>query len=246
MKDIKSEILNKLTDEEIEKQTKIRVLGKTQIIPKNVYLSQLKNLNIYEVDNVSEIIKHKNELLKKVRVSFGVFFWSMRMYRSVRKSKLHKEFTKIYKKYGHIEREISGEDIRIRDVISLRMQKKTLLYITNVQLRNFRQITCPLISAYEFDIVDSKNNTIRGVIKYDAFFDNILSQGDPDILRNRSVLDAARTSEPGHHYVITGMLLDGQYQGEDFKRKVRQPKILVIHISDGGRSQKLSIPLIKF
>jgi len=246
MKDIKSEILEKLNDEMIEKQTKIQLLGENQSIPKSVFLSQIKNLNIYEIDNVAEIIKHEMELLKKVRVSFRVFFWMIKLYRELNKSKLYKEYRKLYKKYGHIEREIEGSNVGILDTLSLKIQKKTLLYIVNVQLKNFRQITCPLISAYEFDIVDSKNNTIKGVIKYDAFFDTIFSKRDPDIIRDKSVLESARSSESGHHYVVTGMLLDGEYLGKDFKRKVRGTKILVTRISDGGHFQKLSVPLVRF
>lgn len=246
MKDIKSEILENLNDEMIEKQTKIQLLGENRNIPKSVFLSQIKNLNIYEIDNVAEITKHEKKLLKKVRVSFRVFFWMIKLHRELNKSKLYREYIKLYKKYGHIERKIEGNNVRIWDMLSLKIQKKTLLYIVNVQLRNFRQIACPLISAYEFDIVDSKNNTIQGVIKYDAFFDTMFSKRDPDIIRDKSVLETARSSEPGHHYVVTGMLLDGEYLGEDFKRKVRRTKILVTRISDGGRFQKLSVPLIKF
>lgn len=246
MKDIKSEILGNFNDEMLEKQTKIQLLGENQTIPKSVFLSQIKNLNIYEIDDISEIIKHRKELLKKVRVSFKVFFWMIKLHRKFNKSKIYKEYTKLYKEYGHIEREIEGNNTTILDMLFLRIQKKTLFYIVNVQLRNFRKISCPLVSAYEFDIIDSKNNTIRGVIKYDAFFDSILSKRDPDILQDKSILETARSSEPGHHYMVTGMLLDTEYLDENFKRKVRKTKILVTRISDGGYSQKLSVPLIKF
>jgi hypothetical protein len=222
------------------------VLGVQRIVPKAIISSQIKNLNIYEIDDILDISRYKKELLKKVRVSFRVFFWSMRLYHEIRKSKLHKEYTKLYKKYGHIQREMNSDHTTIWDLLLLRMQKKTLLYITNVQLRNFRQITSPLISAYEFDIVDSKNNIIHGVIKYDSFFDSILSQCDPDILKNRNILEAARTVSSGDHYTLSGMLLNGRYLGEDFKNKSRIPKILVTKINTGGRTQKLSIPLIKF
>jgi hypothetical protein len=245
MKDIKSEILKNMDESYLENVRKIQVLGVQRIIPKAIISSQIKNLNIYEIDDISDISKYKKELLKKVRVSFRVFFWSMRLYHEIRKSKLHKEYTKLYKKYGHIQREINSDHTTMYDVLLLRMQKKTLLYITNVQLRNFRQITSPLISAYTFDIVDSKNNIIQGTIKYDSFFDDILSPCDPDILKNRNILEAAK-SESGHHYTISGMLLNGEYLGEHFKNKSRIPKILVTKISDGGRTQKLSIPLIKF
>ena len=245
MKDIKSEILRNMNESYLDGNRKIQVLGVQRILPKVVILSQIKNLNIYEIDDISDISKYQKELLKKVRVPFRAFFWSMRLYHEIRKSRLHKEYSKLYKKYGHIQREIDSDNTTIRDMLLLRMQKKTLLYLTNVQLQHFRQITSPLISAYEFDIVDSKNHIIKGVIKYDSFFDSILSQCDPDILKNRNILETAK-SEPGHHYTLSGMLLNGGYLGEHFKNKSRMPKILVTKISDGGRTQKLSIPLIKF
>ena len=246
MKDIKSEILKNMNAQTLDEHRKIQVLGEQRNMPKAILLSHIKNLNIYEIDDVSDISIHKAKLLKKVRVPFRVFFWSIRLYHHIRKSRLHKEYIKLYKKYGHIQREIEGDNITIRDMLLLRMQKKTLLYITNVQLRNFKKITSPLISVYEFDIIDSKNNTIKGVIKYDSFFDSILSQCDPDVLRNKSLLETARTSESGLHYMVTGLLLDDQYRDENMKSKLRETKILVTKIDDGGRLQKITVPLVKF
>ena len=141
MKDIKSKILENFDDEMLEKQTKIQLLGKNHSIPKSVFLSQIKNLNIYEIDDISEITKHRKELLKKVRVSFRVFFWMIKIHREFNKSKLYKEYIKLYKEYGHIEREIEGNNITILDILSLRIQKKTLFYIVNVQLKNFMSVS---------------------------------------------------------------------------------------------------------
>ena len=246
MKDIKSEILKNMNAQTLDERRKIQVLGVQRSMPKWVLLSHIKNLNIYEIDDVSDISKYKAKLLKKVRVPFRVFFWSIKLYHEIRKSRLHKEYSKLYKKYGHIQRKIEGDNATILDMLLLRVQKKTLLYITNIQLRNFKKITSPLISVYEFDIIDSKNNIVRGVIKHDSFFDSILSQCDPDVLRNKSLLETARTSESGHHYAVTGVLLDNRYRDENMKSTPRETKILVIKIDDGGRLQKLSIPLIKF
>ena len=109
MKDIKSEILENMNAQELDENRKFQVLGVQRILPKVILLSQIKNLNIYEIVDISDISKHQKELLKKVRVPFRVLFWSMRLYNEIRKSRLHKEYSKLYKKYGHIQREIESD-----------------------------------------------------------------------------------------------------------------------------------------